>query len=310
MQTHFDTSRVMNTLHICLHKMDRLGTGKTERDVPIEILAQIKEHVIAATHEDLSKEWTIASRCFEHRCSVRDHVNPWAIRHYYEKYMDEARLWDEHPDRWPEDPSTEQMVDFMEEVVAKLDSPEQEQMAHRKGAEEWVDKLKRTFSEENCALFLKRFGLDIWFSHVRFWKSRGYPGRWSWPWRTVAYLILPSKNYRNDAWDWRHPGAPTQPVSKVYDEHGFMMAVNIDPQPSVQELQRFPQALEHLDLRVCDHFALGHRSYAEDDEDEDGKAEESGSGDSNDDSTTSDHAASFPKPMFLVHNMEGEDDDE
>lgn len=87
--------------------MNRLSTGKTERDVPIEILNQIKEHFIVATSNDLSKEWRTASRCFEHRCSIRDHVDRWAMQRYYEKYMDEARLWDEHPDRWPEDPSTE-----------------------------------------------------------------------------------------------------------------------------------------------------------------------------------------------------------
>jgi hypothetical protein len=221
---------------------------------PIEVVKIIDTYLARPVREQVAQELQIASRCFENRCNLFDHVDRDSLRQVYSACMEDMDPEDYAP--FPAtDPTDEQLEDaFQHESFAKLvdDKP-----AHEKNKIAWVKTIRRIFSTEHCAMFQRRFELDIWFSFVRLPTARDYRLDTAVPQATIAYLTLPGSITRQHSWSTNDVGRDEQdnPIKILScGENGFGMAVEeAFREPTEEQRSNFQTALKYLNLRVSVH---------------------------------------------------------
>jgi hypothetical protein len=323
MQTHIEVLPTVNTLRLC----NRFGHGRFT-DFPVELIKMIEGYLIKPIREKVAQDLAAASRCFENDCSLIDHVDRETLLDMYHQTLDEFHMT--HPPReLPRKPNDEQLICLRREYYEMgFEAATEEYTAHHRKRALWPTISENIFSKANQAMFLERFGLDMWVSFVRLPDEGIYRGKDDFgdPQATVTYLTLPGSVARQHKWDGNthYDGihAPFDAMRLSYGENGFGMAVEVCRQPPAEELSSFTKALKSLKLDVFVHPSQMHSpalglGFSDERGDSDapepqrsegadasvGRNDSTGTDNPNGDDKTSKH--SFPRLMLLTRSRDG-----
>jgi hypothetical protein len=311
MLTHIQTLPTLHTLRLC----NRFGHGRF-KDFPVELVKMIEGHVASSVREKLAERATVASRCFRNDCSLIDHADKEMLMDLYREGVEAFNL--EHYPRTPNDSQLMRVLRDYYQPYPNTGIDEEE--AHQHNRDSWLTTIGRIFSEASRAMFLTKFGLDIWFSFVRL--DRRYRQKWGAPQATIAYLTSPGSVTRQYKWDG---DAHVQDVhgndyiiQSSYGENGFGMDVGVFRQLSAEELSKFTKASRILKLDVFVHPSQTHSpalglgssdepgdpaaSESQGFESADGEHDSTNTGSPDGDDKTTMH--SFPRLMLLTRNKE------
>lgn len=262
-QTQIEALPTIRTLRLC----HRFGHGRFKY-IPVELVKTIEGYVVQPMRKEVAKDLERASRCFKKTCSVVDHEDRDVLIQVCDDWRRDLNIFigiphDSDGIDVPSNPSDAELLKDLKDIAAINDTPElhdvDETVNHEAKRSEWPDAINKIFSEKNRSMFRDRFGLDIWHSFARLHGSQGADchiegGE---PQATITYLTLPDQATRRRKWrdhvveDEETGESRTDEANHA--EHGFGVAVDLDKQPSTEELARFPQALKVLGLKEFVH---------------------------------------------------------
>jgi hypothetical protein len=283
----------------------------------------IERYYVEPVHQKVADDLYKASGCFRNECSLSHHAEREVLLRLYREGMRASPL-----DHFPDEPDGWQLERFLYKYCDPTYNPAiDEPGVHQHKRALWPPKIKSIFSKANRAMFLDRFGLDIWFSFVCLADNGTYEEEFGLPQATITYLTLPGSITRKHKWEanchYRDANGNKVTIPSSYGENGLGMTMEACKQPSAEELSRFTRVLKTLDLRVSVQrgqkqcLALRPLSSAEDG-DSDGSTGHSGSASSPCDEycdcmdspvrvspfDEKDQDSKFPRLMFLTRNKD------
>lgn len=249
----------INTLRMC-HRFGK-GDDVAITKLPVELLSEVEEYLVARERRKTRKAWNADFRCFRLRCQKRDHFSQCELDKLGRRL--EARLLLDRDPNYS-DPEIESEVEEEVEEMLWEHIEDNFDQRHRERCQGWCDRLGTPISSsygifsERADLFLQRFGLETWTTHVRVLapSENSFSGTWDYntPLRaqtTVAYLKLPHQQ-QNLASSWEED-AEEDECFTMYLETGYTMRLTQPEALTEKDISRFKRALEILGLKPWVH---------------------------------------------------------
>ncbi|KAI7461679.1 hypothetical protein KC357_g8677 [Hortaea werneckii] len=244
LEAYINLQPTINTLRMC-HRFGK-GDNVAITRLPVELLSEVEEYLVARERRKTRKAWNADFRCFQLKCQKRDHFS--------ESELNDMAYW--HCENSEDE-------DEVDEIMWKHIEENFEER-HRERCQGWCDRLGTPVSSssgifsEQADFFLQRFGLETWTTHVRVPapSENSFSDTWDYvsPLRaqtTVAYLKLPHQHQKL-AGSWQED-ADEDECFTMYLETGYTMRLAQPEALTEKEISRFTRAVEILGLKPWVH---------------------------------------------------------
>ncbi|KAI6794798.1 hypothetical protein KC363_g8421 [Hortaea werneckii] len=244
LEAYINLQPIINTLRMC-HRFGK-GDNVAVTRLPVELLSEVEEYLVARERRKTRKAWNADFRCFQLKCQKRDHFS--------EPELNDMAYW-HCENSEDEDEVDEIMWEHIEENFEER---------HRERCQGWCVRLGTPVSSssgifsEQADFFLQRFGLETWTTHVRVSapSENSFSVSWDYPsplhaQTTVAYLKLPQQHQKL-AGSWQED-ADEDECCTLYLHTGYTMRLAQPEALTEKEISRFKRAVEILGLKPWVH---------------------------------------------------------
>jgi hypothetical protein len=272
LQTYLDTLPALNALRAC----NRFGKGPQCHitKLPVELVQSVANYYILPVREELARQCNSQFRCFEDKCSLRDHRTREDMLEMHYRYVDFCECEELY------DPSDDHLSDCLGDFSPFV----QEEGLHPDNRDNWDIRVHNL--EKSRPLFRKHFGLDLWLSTVCLGEAQRTYGEAE---TTIACLSLPGRQERSEMWTHFEDEDTGYEYRPLPCNSGCSMAVMMDAYASPEDVQRFRRATKILELDVFVHETQQNKKPLSLAPTEPDSAP-----------VVDDSEASYPRPMFLV----------
>ncbi|KAI6793218.1 hypothetical protein KC332_g12521 [Hortaea werneckii] len=198
LEAYINLQPTINTLRMC-HRFGK-GNDVAITRLPVELLSEVEEYLVARERRKTRKAWNADFRCFQLKCQRKDHFTQSeldeVVQEYEEELEEHHRLYDCEGSCCDSEVDTEDEKDIDEEVgESAADDDEDEEVdddaydemtnamlrdyidesyryVHYDRRSGWCDRLgaptssSRGIFHEQAEFFLQHFGLETWTIHL------------------------------------------------------------------------------------------------------------------------------------------------
>ncbi|KAI7215306.1 hypothetical protein KC333_g5531 [Hortaea werneckii] len=250
LEAYVNLQPTINTLRLC-HRFGK-GDQAAITKLPVELLSEVEDILMAEERRKTREEWETDFRCFQLHCEPYEHFDAGEIKEVKRKLKREAlRTWASGCE-WKKaykDFLEQDLYDYIEENFQDAHWDRHNRWRVRVGA---PGSPMHIFLNLQANYFEQQFGLAIWTSHVSVnppdWNCFGHDTEGQ---TTVAYLILPSQQQR-----FAH-SRPHNEHSYGFPEGDVEMGYGVRFQAAKalteSDVRRFKRAMDILSLQPRVH---------------------------------------------------------
>ncbi|KAK4545954.1 hypothetical protein LTR36_002518 [Oleoguttula mirabilis] len=235
----------IDTIHLC----NRFGRGNnaTITKLPTEIIEQIDGCLINAERERLKEDAAKEYACWIGRCKPTDHLSADQCISIYDAKIDHAS------DKLIDAQNRELDV-YMRRIYAMDDTNTLGwwHELHEERIDQWHARTgypgscRRGMFTEHADFVLKKYGLEVWTSHIQRTDDADEIDHW-----TACYLTMPIDRRMKACKTRQEEIRADRSGGTVPAETGLMLPVAMPRKPSKVSLGRFSRAMKLLSLKVC-----------------------------------------------------------